>query len=685
MRLRGSEAQGLKGSPTRSLSLCASAPLSLVVALLLLAARAHAAPVLFTDTIPFTISGEAQAVPGTPVRVFIESAKAETQVKANGRWSVFWTAPLPTGAYDVRIEIGESSETQLLRVQLRGPLPRQSGVELQPRYPDPLPPEPSLEEITDRWRIVPPPYELDEHSQGRFDPYHQNILKGDRPIRLREYAPERFRDRLPFMGDDAFLVLTGISDSLVESRTLPTPSGVSADRPGSFPFFGSDDQGFFAQNLILSADVFEGDTTFQPVRQRIKITLVANLNHVRVEENAILKPSPRRGTERTDGRVSLQELFYERKLRDLGPNYDFVSFRAGIQPFASDFRGFIFSDTNLGFRLFGNWASNRYQYNLAVFDRLEKDTNSGLNIFHELREQRVALANLYWQDFFRPGYTQQFSLHHVRDDASLKYDRNGNLVRPAPVGDAKPHSVQATYIGEAGLGHFGRFNVDHAVYYAFGRDSLNPIAGADPQLRRGNAVSISAGMAALEVSYDKDWLRPRIGFFYATGDRNPRDRTARGFDAIFDAPAFAGGGFSFFNRLGIRLAGSGVALVERGSLLPSLRSSKDEGQPNFVNPGIQLATIGLDAEVTPRLKAIFTANYIRLDAVEPVEEVLFQGHIHHDLGTDLSAGLKYRPFLSNNVVIAGGAAVLLPGQGFKDIYESKDPLYHAFMNVILSF
>jgi hypothetical protein len=644
----------------------------------------NAQEVVFTDRIPFTISGRA-AMPGARVVIVVENAKAETVAAADRTWSILWTAPFATGTYDMTVDVGGAVEQKLLRVQLRGPLARQSGIEEHPRFADPLPPEPALQEMTDRWRIVPPPYELDEQSRGRFDPYHQNILKGDRPIRLREQTPAGLRGRLPFMGDDAFLVLTGISDSLVESRTLPTPSGVSAVNPGSFRFFGSDAQGVFAQNVIVSADLFEGDTTFQPVRQRIKMTLVANLNHVRVEENAIVKPDVRRGTERTDGRVSLQELFYERKLRDLGPNYDFASFRAGIQPFASDFRGFIFSDTNLGFRFFGNWASNRYQYNLAFFDRLEKDTNSGLNIFHELREQRVAIANFYWQDFFRPGYTQQFSLHHVRDDASLKYDRNGNLVRPAPVGDAKPHSVQATYVGMAGLGHFGRINVDHALYYVFGRDSLNPIAGADPQLRRGNAVNISAGMAAVEVSYDKDWLRPRIGFFYASGDRDPRDRTASGFDAIFDAPAFAGGGFSFFNRLGIRLAGSGVALVERGSLLPSLRSSKDEGQPNFVNPGIQLATIGLDAEVTPRLKAILTGNYIRLDAVESVEQVLFQDDIHHDIGTDLSVGLRYRPFLSNNVVIVGGAAVLLPGKGFEDIYESKDPLYHAFMNVILSF
>jgi hypothetical protein len=640
---------------------------------LLVATFASAQTVVYTDTIPFTMTGSADAEPGTPVRILIGTAKAETQLQTDRRWTIFWTAPLQTGSYDMRVEVGGTSEDQILRVQLRGNLARQPGFETQPRYALPEPPEQtSMQEITDRWRIVPPPYELDEQSRGRFDPYNQNILKGDFPIPFRDTK-------------DTFFVLTGISDSLSEARTLPTPSGVSAVRPGSFEFFGENAQGVFVQNLIVSADVFQGDTTFQPARQRVKATLVANLNHVRVEENGILKPYVKRGTERTDSRISLQELFYERKLRDLSPNYDFLSIRAGIQPFSSDFRGFVFTDTNLGVRVFGNYAANRYQANLAYFERLEKDTNSGLNIFHEFREQRVLVANFYWQDFLRKGYTQQFSIHHMRDDASTKYDRNGILVRPAPVGTATPHDIHATYIGAAGLGHIGRINIDHALYYVFGRDSLNPIAGPDPELRRGDSVRISAGMAALELSYDRDWLRPRVGFFYASGDRNPRDRSARGFDSIFDAPAFAGGGFSFFNRMGIRLAQTGVALVERGSLLPSLRSSKDEGQPNYVNPGLQLATIGLDAEITPRLKAIFTANYLRFDAVEPLQEVLFQDKIHKDIGTDLSVGLRYRPFLSNNVVIIGGAAALLPGQGFTDIYETDAPLYHAFMNVVLQF
>ena len=633
---------------------------------------------VFADAVPFVISGTSDAPEGTAVTVTIETVSVDATVVADHTWSVSWTAPLNTGTYVATVKIGTESATQDIRVQLAADLPRQSGVEAPPARTyarvETLA-EQNYQEMTDRWRITPPPYELDEQPKGRkigerggtLDPYNRNLFKGDYPI-YRNY----------------FLVLTGISDTLAESRTLPTPSGVSAARPSSFRFFGKDNQSLFNQNLTFSGDVFQGDTAFQPIAQRLKITLIANMNRVKVEENAIVKPDVRRGTRRTDGRLSLQELFYERKLGDLSPNYDFLSVRVGSQPFTSDFRGFIFSDTNLGVRLFGNYASNRFQYNLAAFDRLEKDTNSGLNTF-ERRGQKVGIANFYWQDFLVPGYTQQFSIHHVRDDASFKYDRNGILVRPAPVGVFTPHEVDATYIGQAGLGHIGRWNVDHAVYFVFGRDSLNPIAGPDPRLRDRDSVRIAAASAALEVSYDRDWYRPRAALFYATGDHKPRDRTARGFDSIFDATAFAGGGFSFFNRLGIRLAGTGVSLVERGSLLPALRSSKEEGQPNYVNPGIQLASVGVDVDVTPRLKAVVTANYIRLDATESVEEVLFQGSLRKTLGEDISVGLRYRPFLSQNIVVVGGTAVFLPGNGFKDIYESGRALYHVFTNVILTF
>jgi hypothetical protein len=627
---------------------------------------------LFTESVPFTISGTTSAAPGSVVTIAIEKrGSVTTTVAADGSWTATWATPIPTGTYTATATSGGETATQIVRVQLPSNLQRQFPYDAPLTYG-------SVElrddgfgiAMTDRWRIATPPYELDERSRGRWDPYNQNRLKGDFPIRGTQ---------------DLFLLLTGVSDTLAESRTLPTPSGVSAVRPGSIRFFGRDDQNFVAQNFAVSGEIFEGDTAFKPVKQRLKVTFIANLNYLRVEENAIVKPDVRRGTRRTDAHLALQEIFYERKLLDLSPNYDFVSIRAGSQPFTSDFRGFIFSDTNAGVRLFGNYASNRYQYNLALFDRREKDTNSGLNTLSERRGQQVLVANLYAQDFFRKGYTQQFSVHLLHDGKSLKYDRNGVLVRPAPVGVFAPHSIRAAYLGAAGLGHLGRLNVDHALYLVFGRDSLNPIAGPDPNLRGRDSQRIGAAMAAIELSYDRDWLRPRVGLFYATGDRHPRDRTARGFDSIDDATNFAGGGFSFFNRLGIKLAGSGVSLVERGSLLPSLRSSKDEGQPNFVNPGLQLLTVGFDADLTPKLKLIATANHIRLDTTKPIEEVLFQGNLHPTLGEDLSLGARFRPFLNQNFVVVAGAAALIPGRGFKDIYESTGTLFHLFTNVVVTF
>jgi len=96
-------------------------------------------------------------------------------------------------------------------------------------------------------------------------------------------------------------------------------------------------------------------------------------------------------------------------------------------------------------------------------------------------------------------------------------------------------------------------------------------------------------------------------------------------------------------------------------------------------------TAGVDLELTPRLKTLFNVNYARFAAVEPLEELLFQGDIHRTLGTDISLGARWRPFLSNNIVVIGGVAAFLPGAGFKDIYDRGGPLYHVFTNVTLQF
>src|SRR5262249_39496669 len=151
------------------------------------------------------------------------------------------------------------------------------------------------------------------------------------------------------------------------------------------------------------------------------------------------------------------------------------SLRAGIQPFVSDFRGFVFADTNLGARLFGNAANNRWQYNAAYFDLLEKETNSDLNTFDK-RAQKVFVANVFRQDFLSHGFQLSLSYQRSQDDASTHYDANGFLVRPAKIGSVRPHEVTANYLGFASDGHLGRLNVSQACYFAFGTDDDHPLA-----------------------------------------------------------------------------------------------------------------------------------------------------------------------------------------------------------------
>ena len=107
------------------------------------------------------------------------------------------------------------------------------------------------------------------------------------------------------------------------------------------------------------------------------------------------------------------------------------------------------------------------------------------------------------------------------------------------------------------------------------------------------------------------------------------------------------------------------------SLLPDLRSNKEEGQANFVNPGIYVFNLGADFNVTPKLRAFVNSNYLRFDRTEPLELLLFQRPIRHSIGTDFGTGFEYRPPLSENIVIRGGASALVPGQGLQDIYNGR--------------
>jgi hypothetical protein len=529
--------------------------------------------------------------------------------------------------------------------------------------------------VEDRWRVGLPQWDrygnghplLDEYPYtiGRIlDPYNQNVLKGDYPI----------------IGQNTFFNFSAINQTLVEGRSVPTPATTfdSTSRPFTSNVFGHPGQLIFDANLALSFDLFHGDAAFKPVDWRVHLTPIFNVNDLNVEELGIVDSNVTKGTSRVRNLTSLEEWFVEAKLADLSADYDFVSLRLGSQPFVSDFRGFLFSDINRGARLFGTLFSNRDQFNIVYFNQLEKDTYSELNTFND-RKQQIIVANNYFQDFIFPGYTTEVSVTYDNDGPSFRFDADKFLVRPDPDGVFQPHRVEVVYLGWGGNGHIGPLNLTHQFYWALGHDSLNPLAN-QPQ-------DINAQMAAVELSYDRDWVRFKTSFFWASGDDNINNSHATGFDTILDNPQFAGGEFSYWQRQAIGIFG--VNLVQRESLVPDLRSSKIDGQANFVNPGLVLANVGVDMDLTPKLTMFNNVNFLWFDEVGVLRQFLFQNTVHHHIGTDLSVGFEYRPLLSNNVIARFGVSSLIPGEGFKDIYnnlnQTQNTLFAGFLELTLAY
>ena len=570
------------------------------------------------------------------------------------------------GAKQREVEAQESGARES-RPTVTRPGSARSSERVEEDFGAPMPvPDYEVIPISDRWRVI----DSLGFRERWYDPYNQNTLKGDRPI---------------FGTQDLFFSLLVVSDTLVEARNIPTPVGANGTAlPGSLDVFGSGSQLAVIQNLIVSAALTKGDTVFRPPDYEFRITAVGNLNYTDLDVFGGVRIDPTRGDDRTDWHVGIQDLFLDYHIRNTSDRYDFDSVRVGIQPFTSDFRGFLFQDNQLGVRFFGSVLNNRLQYNVAWFRRIEKDINSGLNTVIDLRPDDVVALNAYYQDFPVLGFTlQATALYNGNREGNRinHFDENGFLQRPAPIGDARPHNYDVGYFGLNGDGHFDRFNATFSVYYAVGQDEHNPIS-QQWQL-------INAWMTAFEGSYDFDWYRLKGFFFYTTGDDNPFDREAGGFDSIFDNPQFAGADTSFFQRQAIPfIGGAQVVLSGRNSLIPSLRTSKEQGQSNFVNPGLLLVGIGADADVLPQLRLVANVSYLRFDNTAVLETLRPQGPISDEIGFDLSAAIVYRPAFINNITMRLSAATLIPGKGFKQLFDTHDesfPFYSVLANVILTY
>jgi len=520
--------------------------------------------------------------------------------------------------------------------------------------------------IPDRWRLV----DAVGVRTNWWDPYNQNTLKADRPL-FGEW----------------FINVGLTSDTVYELRGLPVPVAPQGARPGSVDIFGQIDQNIFVQTLIPSLSFIKGDTAFRPPDYEVRVTPAIQYNRVAVNESRLLRIDPLAKHVREDAHLGLQEAFFDYHIRNVSDRFDFDSVRIGIQPVNLDFRGFLFLDQQLGVRFFGNRDNNHIQYNVGWMRRLEKDTNSGLNdVGKRIRDDDVFYANLYWQDLLAIGFTNQVVVAYNRnreDNDAPFYNKNGFLERPASVGYERPLDYDVVYVGLNGDGHFGRLNLTHSFYGAFGNITGNPFTSRT----RPESAKIRAFFGAVEPSIDFSWVRLRAQALYASGDGDPFDNKATGFDAIFENPQFAGAETSYWVRQPVPLVGGGgVALSGRNGILNSLRSSKEQGQSNFVSPGTMLLGAGADFDVLPELRLSGNLNHLWFAKKDTVEVLRNQPLDSNAIGWDASVSAVYRPTFIQNVAFRASGAALFGGKSFDALFDTGGKtFYTVLLNLILTY
>jgi hypothetical protein len=513
-----------------------------------------------------------------------------------------------------------------------------------PAPPDEALPAPSA--VPDRWRLV--------EQLGRpvtlGNPYAaSNPLKGDRPT----------------FGGDGFTNLSVTSNTLLEPRLIPSTSALqSGTTPGATRTLTRDET-FLSQTVSFDAAVYRGDTVFRPPDWQWRFNPAINYSSTRAD-----------GADASGGVFAIQGLSFEKHLRDVSSRYDFDSVRVGIQPFTSDFRGFLLSDQPLAMRFFGTRDDNIFQYNLALISRVPKDRVRLNDVGRGIPNNQIALGNLYWQDSPVSGVTSEFILALNRNRAvgpQLSFAPDGVAAGPAV---RTPHDYDVAYLGYGLDGHFGRLNATAMVYGLAGREQRGTFVGESTQVR--------SLFAADELSMDFDWRRVRLSMLHASGDGNPFDRRAQGFDTLTSSAIFAGSDSSFFFHQRLALAGGIFDLKSRDGLLPSLRAAGNSGDSNFSNPGLDLLGLGLDLTLTPQLSVSLDANQLWFDKTGVLDALLNQPAIPRRLGAEATVDAIWRPFATQNVIFRLSGSQMVRGPGYRAVYGGSNP-FSVFALLILNY
>ena len=498
--------------------------------------------------------------------------------------------------------------------------------------------------------------------ESLLDPYGINTIKGDRPI----------------FGRDWFLAVE--AEARAEIALGRVPAGSSVDPRSAAT--GTDRARTATQSLGLSLSLTKGSTVFRPPDLKLR----AAVRLTRANDRSLVARAARRAeAARAEGvaspedasGVELSELYLERHLRNRSDRYDFDSVRIGLQPLISDYRGLLLGGAHPGIRLFGNRDNNVYQYNLAAFRRLARDPRTGL-ARAALRDDLLLVANLYRQDAPVLGLQVQGTLVYYRD--RTRGDRELSTALRAMA--SRRAEIDAVYLGWSGDGHVDRLNVTFSSYLVAGRTRRGGSDASGPEHQE-----VRAYFGALETSLDFDWYRLKAYAILASGDSDPDDGRAEGFDAIGARPVFGGLESSFFQSESLAVGMGRRLLSERGGFLPSLRAIGDEDAASFSNPGLRALGIGVDAALLPELRLRANAVYLELASPRGLSGLAGGRSVGRELGRDFAIDLEYRPLLSNNITIGLTGAALLPGRGLDRLLGGvdRDVLWSARASVTLRY
>ncbi len=472
---------------------------------------------------------------------------------------------------------------------------------------------------------------------GQLVPYFQRF-------RLPQGYQLRYpRERMPWRGDvplfdRIFVTPILVSDTLYKERKN---LDFTPRLGGNF----TEKNQFRRQQVFYGAEVRDADDVFEPARWRLRAVGAWQYDD---DLNAL-----EANTADTDG--ALQEAFFDLRLFEIGSNLDLTFLRGGLQVFQSDFHGLVLFDNLIGGRVFGEIDQNRWRYDLVAASRVFKDVRTGLVELNDNREQMVYLARLTRDDLL-PGWNSELSFAFNSD----KFNRN----------------LDVGYVSLTFNGNVGRLGFNPAFHLAVGRDERNPIAG--------RSVDILAGLIVVDAAYtfdQADWLTWRFSYAYATGDSDPTDSRATGFDSINDVVLNQfGGPASYFVGENIKLGNTD--LVRGNSFLPSLRGGN--ATANFVNPGIHAVGTGFEAQLSHRTFLFLNGNYYRFATTKVLEQI-FGRNVNESIGVEANGGVFFRPFLDEVVILGVALSYLKPGSGLKDLFGKDDSVYAVSVNLRLAF